>query len=171
MQTRSIMRPHARPRSWPELSEDHSRQLARRALEMMEVQALHGEQTIEGWADYAGRMPEELCGYLAELARCTSRAFIELFGCASAPERVKGVAYESSPAPSESNSNNEESCSPTRGRRHGAMPQLASPRATSTRRAKRSDFPYEKGHDRLIEICLWQVCSAIQARANACWSA
>lgn len=104
LQTRSIVLPRARPRTWPELSEDHSHQLAGRALEMMpervrealghlaEVQAFHGDQTIEEWAEYAGELPQELCGYLAELARCASRAFIELFGCENAPQRVKGAA-------------------------------------------------------------------------------
>ena len=103
--TRSTEGPRTRPRTWPELDEEQCHQLARRALEMMpervsgalghlaEVQAFHGEQTMEGWAEYAGRLPEELCGYVAELARCASRAFIELFGCASAPERVRGAAY------------------------------------------------------------------------------
>jgi hypothetical protein len=104
LQTQSMVLPRARPRTWPELSEEHSHQLARRALEMMpervrealghlaEMQACHGEQTIEWWAEYAGQLPEELCGYLAELARCASRAFIELFGCENAPQRVKGAA-------------------------------------------------------------------------------
>jgi hypothetical protein len=105
LQTRSIVLPRSKPRTWPELSANHSHQLARRALEMMpervrealgdlgEVQVFHGEQTMEGWAEYAGRLPEGLCGYVAELARCTSRAFIELFGCENAPQRVKGPAY------------------------------------------------------------------------------
>ena len=103
--TRSIVLPRARPKAWPELGEGHSYRLARRVLEIMpervrdalgylaEVQASHGEQTIDGWAEYAGRQPQELCGYLAELGRCASRAFIELFGCDPAPERMKGAAH------------------------------------------------------------------------------
>jgi hypothetical protein len=103
-QTGSLVLPCARPKTWPELSEDHSHELARRALRMMpervraalghlaEVQAFHGDQTIDEWAEYAGRLPRELCGYLAELARCASRALIELFGCENAPARVKGAA-------------------------------------------------------------------------------
>ena len=84
MQTRSIVLPRARPKTWPELGEEHGYQLARQALEMMpervrealgslaEVQAFHGDQTIEEWAEYAGRLPEELCGYVAELTGPTS---------------------------------------------------------------------------------------------------
>jgi hypothetical protein len=80
-------------------------QLAKRALErapaslvealgvLAEVQNLTGEQTIEAWASDANRHPDELGGTLAELGRCASRAFIELFGCDRAPERVKGAAY------------------------------------------------------------------------------
>jgi hypothetical protein len=105
MQTRSIVLPQSRPKAWPELGEEHCCQLAKRVLErapeslvealvaLAEVQNLHGELTIEDWANYANRLPEELGGTLAELGRCASRAFIELFGCASAPERVRGAAY------------------------------------------------------------------------------
>ena len=60
---------------------------------LAEAQSFHGGQTIEEWAEYAEAPPEELCGYLAELGRCASRAFIELFGCDNAPERVKGAAH------------------------------------------------------------------------------
>jgi hypothetical protein len=103
MQTCSLVLP-IRPKAWPQLGEEHGHQLAQRTLEMMpervreavghlaEVQAFHGDQTIEEWAEYAGRLPQELCGYLAELARCASRAFIELYGWEHAPQRVKGAA-------------------------------------------------------------------------------
>ena len=60
---------------------------------LADAQSLHGEQTIEAWADQTEQLPEELGGTLAELGRGASRAFIELFGCASAPERVMGAAY------------------------------------------------------------------------------
>jgi hypothetical protein len=104
MLSRSIVLPRAKPKTWPELGEEHGYQLARRTLEMMpervrdalgylaEVQGFHGDQTIDEWAGYAGRLPQELCGMLAELGRCASRAFIELFGCENAPQRVKGAA-------------------------------------------------------------------------------
>jgi hypothetical protein len=104
VQTRSLVLPLGRPKVWPELGEEHGYLLAWRALEMMpervrealgslaEVQSFHGDQTIDEWAEYAARLPQELCGYLAELARCASRAFIELFGCENAPQRVKGAA-------------------------------------------------------------------------------
>jgi hypothetical protein len=105
LQTRSIVLPQSRPKAWPELSEEHCYQLAKRVLArapaglvealaaLAEVQNLHGQQTIEEWASYANRLPEELGGTLAELGRGASRAFIELFGCANAPERMKGAAY------------------------------------------------------------------------------
>jgi hypothetical protein len=104
LQTRSIILPQNMPKAWPMLGEEHCYQLARRVLErapaslvdalgaLAEAQNLHGEQTIEDWASYAKRLPEELCGTLAELGRCASRTFIELFGCAHAPQRVKGAA-------------------------------------------------------------------------------
>ena len=103
LQTGSIGLPRARPKAWPELGEEQCYRLAKRVLEIMpervrdalsylaEVQAFHGE-TVDGWADYAGRRPDALYGHLAELGRCASRAFIELFGCDNAPERVKGAA-------------------------------------------------------------------------------
>jgi hypothetical protein len=105
LQSRSVVLPRSRPKTWPELDEEHCHVLAWRVLEVLpgrvrqvlgylaEVQTLHGEQTIEGWAGYADWLPEEIGGMLAELTRCASRAFIELFGCAAAPERVKGAAY------------------------------------------------------------------------------
>jgi hypothetical protein len=40
---------------------------------LVEAQTFHGEQTIEAWADYANRLPEELGGMLAELAMMRSR--------------------------------------------------------------------------------------------------
>ena len=102
--TRSIVLPQSRPKAWPELDEEQCHRLARRVLEqaparlvealsaLAESQDLVGDQTIEDWAHQAGRLPEELAGMLAELARCASRAFIELFGCESAPQRVRGAA-------------------------------------------------------------------------------
>jgi hypothetical protein len=103
LQIRSIALPLSRPKAWPELGEEHCYQLAKRVLErapaslvealgtLAETQNLHGEQTIEAWASDANQLPDELCGMLAELGRCASRAFIELFGCERAPERVKGA--------------------------------------------------------------------------------
>jgi hypothetical protein len=105
MATRSLVLPLGRPKAWPELGEEHCYRLAKRVLEraparlvealgvLAEVQSLTGEQTIEAWASDANRDPDELCGILAELGRCASRAFIELFGGDRAPERVKGAAY------------------------------------------------------------------------------
>lgn len=105
VQTRSLVLPLSRPKVWPELGEEHCYQLAKRVLErapaslvealciLAEVQNLTGEQTIEAWASDANRHPDELGGTLAELARRTSSAFIELFGCDRAPERVRGAAY------------------------------------------------------------------------------
>jgi hypothetical protein len=104
-QTRSIILPQSRPKAWPELDEEHCYQLAKRVLErvpaslaealaaLAEAQDLHGEQNLEDWASYANMLPEELGGTLAELGRGASRAFIELFGCDHAPQRVKGAAY------------------------------------------------------------------------------
>lgn len=104
LKIRSIVLPQSRPKAWPELDEEQCHRLARRVLEralarlvdalsaLAEAQNLSGDQTIEAWADYAERQPDELCGLLAELARCASRAFIELFGCDGAPQRVKGAA-------------------------------------------------------------------------------
>jgi len=105
--TRSIVLPQGRPKTWPELDEEECHRLAARVLEqapaslvdalsaLAEGQDLVGDQTIEDWAQHAHRLPEELCGTLAELARCASRAFIELFGCDNAPQRVKGAAEAS----------------------------------------------------------------------------
>jgi hypothetical protein len=105
LQTRSSVLPQSRPRAWPELGEEHCYQLAKRVLErahsrvvealraLADAQNLHGAQTIQAWADQADELPEELGGVLAELGRCASRGFIELFGCDRAPERVKGAAY------------------------------------------------------------------------------
>jgi hypothetical protein len=105
MQARSIELAGARPRTWPELGEEHCYQLAKSVLErvhsrvvealsaLADAQNLHEAQTIQAWADQADELPEELGGVLAELGRCASRAFIELFGCDRAPERVKGAAY------------------------------------------------------------------------------
>lgn len=103
---RSTVLPQSRPKAWPELDAEQCYRLARRVLEraparlvdalsaLAEAQNLSGDQTIEDWADYADRQPDELCGMLAEFARCASRAFIELFGCDNAPQRVKGAAGE-----------------------------------------------------------------------------
>jgi hypothetical protein len=100
----SIVVRQSRPRAWPELDDEQCHRLARRVLEraparlvedlgaLAEAQELCGEQTTEDWADYADRQPDELCGTLAELACCASRAFIELFGCEHAPQRVRGAA-------------------------------------------------------------------------------
>ena len=94
---RSIVLRQGRPKAWPELDEEQRHRLALRVLEqaparlvealsaLAECQDLMGEPTIEDWAHQADRPPEELSGLLAELARCASRAFIELFGCESAP--------------------------------------------------------------------------------------
>jgi len=95
LQIRSVALPQGRPKTWPELDEEQCHRLAARVLDqaparlvdalraLAEAQNLTGDQPIEAWADYAHRLPEELCGTLAELARCASRAFIELFGCDS----------------------------------------------------------------------------------------
>ena len=100
----SIMLRQGRPKTWPELDEEQRHRLALRVLEqaparlvealsaLAESQDLIGDQTIEDWAHQADRLPEELAGMLAELARCASRAFIELYGCENAPQRVKGAA-------------------------------------------------------------------------------
>ena len=102
--TRSIVLPQIRPQAWPELDEEQCHRLAERVLERAPArlvdalsalavrQNLIGDLTIEDWSHYAHRLPEELAGLLAELARCASRAFIELCGCERAPERVKGAA-------------------------------------------------------------------------------
>jgi hypothetical protein len=78
------MLPVGRPKTWPELGEEHCYQLAKRVLErapaslvealgvLAEAQSLTGEQTIEAWASDANRHPDELGGTLAELSRCTS---------------------------------------------------------------------------------------------------
>jgi hypothetical protein len=41
LQTRSIVLPQSRPKAWPELSEEHCHQLARRALEIMLERVRH----------------------------------------------------------------------------------------------------------------------------------
>lgn len=101
LQTRSVLLPHTRPRTWPELDEEQCYLLAKRVLKrapaslvealagLAEAQNLHGEQNIEDWASYANRLPEELGGTLAELGRGASKAFIELFGLV-APARPSG---------------------------------------------------------------------------------
>ena len=105
LQPRSIVLPQSRPKAWPELGEEHCYQLAKRVLEraparvvealsaLADVQNLHGEQTMRPGRTRPTSCPMSSCGVLAELGRCASRAFIELFGCASAPERVRGAAY------------------------------------------------------------------------------
>jgi len=77
LQLRSIALPQSRPKAWPELDEEQCHRLAMRVLEqaparlvdalsaLAEAQNLSGDQTIEAWADYADRQPDELCGILA----------------------------------------------------------------------------------------------------------
>ena len=101
METGSLVSPPGRPRAWPELGEEDCYQLAKRVLEraparlvealgiLAEVQSLTGEPTIEAWSGDANRHPDELCGVLAELGRCASRAFIELFGSNTRPSGSK----------------------------------------------------------------------------------
>jgi hypothetical protein len=72
LQTRSIVLPQSRPKAWPDLDEEQRYRLARRVLEraparlvdalsaLAEAQNLSGDQTIEAWADYADRQPDEL---------------------------------------------------------------------------------------------------------------
>lgn len=103
---RLVVTPGTKPRTWPELDDRQCYELARRALEkapahVRDVLAVLAEQIdlheddlgLEEWAEAAECLPEELCGYIAELGRGVGRAFIELFGYASAPESMKGGAY------------------------------------------------------------------------------
>ena len=105
-QTRTIALPRARPKAWPELDEEQCHRLARRVLERAPARlvealaALADAQNLSSASRRSRigpsrrhRLPEELCGMLAELGRGASRAFIELFGCDNAPQRVKGAAY------------------------------------------------------------------------------